>query len=160
VTDIDQIATWLEGQAAKEEQLLDTSVNPSLTQERWLVYKAVAIALRDGSWKKSAEPSIITSEALTDTLIDELRAIFPTIITHELMAGALGSIQPHRNHSRARIAELAKGLLCASCTPKYPVANHVTGHHFVGMGHGWQPCIHCGGSGLNELGLVLRKDVP
>jgi hypothetical protein len=163
VSDIEQIVAWFDEQAAKEQRLLDTgSCNPSLTQERWLVYKASAMAVRDGLWKKPRQEkaSIITSATITDVQINELHAIFPTVITTLLVEGALGQIQPHRNHARARIAELAQGLLCASCTPKYEVANHVMGHRFVGMGHGWQPCIYCGGSGLSELGQALRKDIP
>lgn len=53
---IEQIAAWFEAQAAKERVLLDSDqVRPDAserTHERWLVYKASAIAIRQGDWKK------------------------------------------------------------------------------------------------------------
>lgn len=36
---------------------------------------------------------------------------------------------------------------CPHCAPAPDQVNHVVGHIFVGWGHGWQPCVHCGGSG-------------
>jgi len=100
----------------------------------------------------------VTVDTLTDEAIRELRRDFPMLFTEPLINGALGDSEPHRNHSRAKIAELATGLLCESCTPTYPVENHVTGHRYVGWGHGWEPCIHCGGSGLNAMALALREE--
>lgn len=38
--------------------------------------------------------------------------------------------------------------LCPHCAPAPNAVNHVIGHIFVGWGHGWQPCIHCKGSGV------------
>lgn len=53
---IEQIAAWFEAQAAKERVLLDSDqVRPDAierTHERWLVYKASAIAICQGDWKK------------------------------------------------------------------------------------------------------------
>lgn len=54
-SEVDQIAAWFEGQAAKEREVLDSGVCNNLvtTQERWLVYKASAQSVRDRVWKKS-----------------------------------------------------------------------------------------------------------
>lgn len=53
-SDVEQIAAWFEEQAAKEQELLDSGrcTNRVTTQERWLVYKASAMAVRAGEWKK------------------------------------------------------------------------------------------------------------
>lgn len=53
-SDADLIVAWLEEQAAKERDLLDSGRCTSIvtTQERWLVYKASAQGIRDGAWKK------------------------------------------------------------------------------------------------------------
>jgi hypothetical protein len=57
MTDVDQIAAWFEDQAAKERAHLDSKdIRPDaiqLAQERWLVYKASAQAVRSGAWKKT-----------------------------------------------------------------------------------------------------------
>ena len=52
-TDIEQIAAWFEGQAAKERDLYDSGNcnNPVLTLERWMVYKASAQSVREGAWR-------------------------------------------------------------------------------------------------------------
>lgn len=49
-----QIADWLVGQADKERQLRASGdcTNPRASAERELVYRAVAIEVREGSWKK------------------------------------------------------------------------------------------------------------
>ena len=51
-----QITAWLEAQAVKERELLDSDqMRPDArerTQERWMVYKASAGAVREGAWKK------------------------------------------------------------------------------------------------------------
>lgn len=55
-SEAEQITAWLEGQAAKERELLDSDqMRPDArerTQERWMVYKASAGAVREGAWKK------------------------------------------------------------------------------------------------------------
>ena len=55
-SEAEQIAAWLEGQAAKEKELLDSDqMRPDAherTQERWMVYRASAGAVREGAWKK------------------------------------------------------------------------------------------------------------
>ncbi len=37
-------------------------------------------------------------------------------------------------------------MICKHCLPPPHFVNHVPGHHFVGWGMGWQPCIHCKGT--------------
>lgn len=37
---------------------------------------------------------------------------------------------------------------CPSCKRPPDAVNHVTGHMFVGWGHGWHPCSRCDGSAL------------
>ena len=53
-TNVAQIAAWFEDQAAKERELLDSGRcnNRSLTEERWMVYKASAQSVREGAWRK------------------------------------------------------------------------------------------------------------
>ena len=55
-SEAEQIVAWLEGQAVKERELLDSDqMRPDArerTQERWMVYKASAGAVREGAWKK------------------------------------------------------------------------------------------------------------
>lgn len=49
------------------------------------------------------------------------------------------------------IAYLANASLagaCLRCLPPKGYINHVPGHTFVGWGLGWQPCIHCRGTGV------------
>lgn len=58
--------------------------------------------------------------------------------------------------------------LCHGCRPRASDRNHPPGMIFVGWGHGWQPCTHCGGSALREgsgenrhektAALTLSKD--
>jgi hypothetical protein len=54
--DAEQIAAWFEAQAAKERELLDswsTRLDArERIQERWLVYKASAMEVRAGTWRK------------------------------------------------------------------------------------------------------------
>lgn len=38
------------------------------------------------------------------------------------------------------------GTTCEHCVKPEGAINHVPGHVFVGWGHGWQPCVYCGGS--------------
>jgi hypothetical protein len=73
------------------------------------------------------------------------------------LSGALGSCEPHRNHSRHELAQKWIALACDDCTLQYvDAANAPTGCIFVGWGHGWQPCQTCGGSGLSQMGNNLR----
>lgn len=55
-SEAEQITAWLEGQAANERELLDSDQMRhdarERTQERWMVYKASAGAVREGAWKK------------------------------------------------------------------------------------------------------------
>lgn len=55
-TDVEQIAMWFEAQAAKERELLDSGrCRPdarTIAQERWLVYKASALSVREGAWRQ------------------------------------------------------------------------------------------------------------
>ena len=55
-SDAEGIAAWLDAQAAKERELLDSDRMRAdaheRTQERWMVYKASAQAVREGAWKK------------------------------------------------------------------------------------------------------------
>jgi hypothetical protein len=53
-SDVEQIAIYFEGQAAKERELLDSGRcnNPALAQERWMIYKAAAQDVRAGAWRK------------------------------------------------------------------------------------------------------------
>lgn len=37
---------------------------------------------------------------------------------------------------------------CPHCKRKPWATNHVPGHIFVGWGMGWQPCNHCGATGV------------
>lgn len=37
---------------------------------------------------------------------------------------------------------------CEACKHPEGAVNHVRGHVFVGMGHGWQPCPTCGGASV------------
>jgi hypothetical protein len=37
---------------------------------------------------------------------------------------------------------------CEHCKKLEHEVNHPTGMIFVGWGHGWQPCPHCGGAGV------------
>ena len=39
---------------------------------------------------------------------------------------------------------------CPHCRRPEDAVNHVPGHIFVGWGHGWQPCPHCGGTTKNR----------
>lgn len=50
----EQIAAYFDEQAAEERRLLDSGQcnNPPLAQERWLVYKASALSVREGAWRK------------------------------------------------------------------------------------------------------------
>ena len=50
----EQIAAYFDEQAAEERRLLDSGQcnNPQLAQERWLVYKASAMSVREGAWRK------------------------------------------------------------------------------------------------------------
>lgn len=56
MTDVERIAAWFDDQAARERALLDSGHcnNPALAQERWLVYKTSAQAVREGSWKEKS----------------------------------------------------------------------------------------------------------
>lgn len=59
---------------------------------------------------------------------------------------------------------------CPYCErPDNPaITNWVTGHIFVGWGHGWQPCQHCGGTAIHPqygeaiewLVWLLKQLVP
>ena len=51
--DVAQIMGWFEAQATKERELLDSDQcnNPTLAQERWMIYKASAMSVREGAWK-------------------------------------------------------------------------------------------------------------
>jgi hypothetical protein len=53
-SDIDAVVAYFEGQAAKERELLDSGRcnNPSLAQERWMIYKAAAQEVRARAWSK------------------------------------------------------------------------------------------------------------
>ena len=46
------------------------------------------------------------------------------------------------------VLEALKTDLCPHCAERDGESNHPTGMIFVGWGHGWQPCVHCGGSTL------------
>lgn len=54
-SDVEQIAAWFEGHATAERALLDSDQlradASARAHERWLVYKASAIAVRQGDWK-------------------------------------------------------------------------------------------------------------
>jgi hypothetical protein len=54
MSDIERVIAWLDALADKEHALLESGRcnNVPLTQERWLVYKAIALDLRDGLWNK------------------------------------------------------------------------------------------------------------
>lgn len=56
MTNVERIAAWFDDQAARERALLDSDrLRPDArerAQERWLVYKASAQAVREGSWKE------------------------------------------------------------------------------------------------------------
>jgi hypothetical protein len=39
-------------------------------------------------------------------------------------------------------------VACPACKKKDGEANHPPGMVFVGMGHGWQPCSACSGTGV------------
>lgn len=58
MTDVEQIAAWLEAETAKERELLDSDrLRPEArerTQERWLVYKCSAQRVLEGAWKKQS----------------------------------------------------------------------------------------------------------
>jgi len=58
---IEQIAAYFDEQAAKESDLQRLpAVRPDSKkriQERWMVYKASAQAVRDGQWRKRREPT-------------------------------------------------------------------------------------------------------
>ena len=53
----EQIAAWLEDLAAQEREMLDTnSCRPDARErvkERWMAYKAAAIGVRSGNWRKT-----------------------------------------------------------------------------------------------------------
>jgi hypothetical protein len=85
---------------------------------------------------------------ITDEQCHAVHTQLPYSWVKSLLDGALGVVEPHRNHSRYELAKLWCSLVCPHCTPRERVENHVTGAIFVGWGHGWQPCQHCGGSGL------------
>lgn len=98
----------------------------------------------------------MTVNDLTDEMARAVVELIPS--AQPLLDGALGAIEPHRNHSRAELARLWEGLACSSCTLAYLSSpNHPTGCIFVGWGHGWQPCQSCGGSGLSKKGMGLRS---
>ena len=50
----EQIAAYFDAQAEEEGKLLVSGQcnNPQLAQERWLVYKASAMSVREGAWRK------------------------------------------------------------------------------------------------------------
>ena len=52
--DVAQITAWFEDQATKERALLDSGKcnNRTLTQERWMIYKASAQSVLEGTWRK------------------------------------------------------------------------------------------------------------
>ena len=59
--------TWFEEQAVKERELLDSGRcnNRLTTYERLIVYKAAAMSVRGGAWRKTcnaAKANIIGSE--------------------------------------------------------------------------------------------------
>lgn len=86
--------------------------------------------------------------SITDPMCEAVYGQMPHAWVKNLLDGALAAVEPHRNHSRHRLAELWRGLVCPHCTPTEEPINHVTGCIFVGWGHGWQACQYCGGSGL------------
>ena len=47
---------------------------------------------------------------------------------------------------------------CPHCLRPEGAVNHVPGHIFVGWGHGWQPCPHCGGSATLD-GAKLAAEI-
>ena len=55
-------------------------------------------------------PGSDAAEAVTDSQIRELHRAYPRIITENLVDGALGAVEPHRNHSRYEIARLRDGF--------------------------------------------------
>lgn len=52
-SDVEKIAEWFDAQATKERDLLDSGRcnNPSLAEERWLVYTASAQSVRANAWR-------------------------------------------------------------------------------------------------------------
>lgn len=99
----------------------------------------------------------VDASTITDGQCRAVVALMPFERERSLLEGALGQVEPHRNHSRAELARLWVALACPSCTLTYlDSANHPTGCIFVGWGHGWQPCQECGGSGLSPMGRDLR----
>ena len=98
---------------------------------------------------------MVTADTITDDMCLAVAALMPFEREQNLVAGALGTAEPHRNHSRHELAKLWTALACEHCTLRYLGGNHPTGCIFVGWGHGWQPCIQCGGSGLSPMGRDL-----
>jgi hypothetical protein len=99
---------------------------------------------------------MLTAATITDEHCRAVIALMPFDRECNLLEGALGTIEPHRNHARAELAKLWNALACKECTLQYlDAANHPTGCIFVGWGHGWQPCSACGGSGLSKMGNDL-----
>lgn len=100
----------------------------------------------------------VNAANITDDMCRSVVELMPSLAGENgLLDGALGVCEPHRNHSRHELARLWTALACKACTLRYvDAANHPSGCIFVGMGHGWQPCQECGGSGLSPLGQKLR----
>lgn len=98
----------------------------------------------------------IDAVTITDDMCRAVVALMPFDRERALLDGALGVVEPHRNHSRHELAKLWTALACASCTLRYLGGNHPAGCIFVGWGHGWQPCSACGGSGLSPMGNNLN----
>lgn len=95
----------------------------------------------------------VTAENLTDEQCQAVAELMPSAKVSNLIDGAIGMVEPHRNHSRHELAKLWIALACTACTLQYLGApNHPTGCIFVGWGHGWQSCSSCGGSGLSPMG--------
>jgi hypothetical protein len=105
--------------------------------------------------QKSVTPQIDAS-TITDAQCQAVVDLMP--FQRDLLDGALGVVEPHRNHSRHELAKLWNALACTSCTLQYLGGNQPTGCIFVGWGHGWQPCQQCGGSGLSPMGNALRPN--
>jgi len=80
-----------------------------------------------------------------------------------LLADCLVETRKKVTDVEQRIAEMRANrersfAQCPDCVRKPDEVSHPTGMIFVGMGHGWQPCSRCEGSGQIETTALKERE--